>query len=244
MRRYLIVDDNRAYAENLAEILQNAGDEVEVAASGLEAIAMARATRFHAVVTDMQMPQMSGGSLLQELRRLDPGLSVLVVTAYTRHAEIERAQRDGLLAILPKPTPVERLSRLLQRARHGGLLALVQDDPAPREGFRQALEDAGFTTVFVGSPGELAGLGALTPFAGVVDLQADGEPDGAAVRILRERFPGLPVILATPRDAVMRPGISLRCLTRPIDPAQLLGAVEQIYESARRPGRTHAPSDD
>ena len=43
MRRYLIVDDNRAYAENLAEILQESGDEVSVATSGDEALSLARA---------------------------------------------------------------------------------------------------------------------------------------------------------------------------------------------------------
>ena len=205
MRRYLIVDDNRAYAENLAEILQTSGDAVEVAASGPEALALAAATRFDAVVTDMQMPQMSGGALLRALRRLDPGLAVLVVTAYTRHAELERIKRDGLLAILPKPTPVERLSRLLERARHGGLLALVQDDPAAREGLRETLEEHGFTTVVVGSVEELSSLGDIALFAALVDLHGGEGPEGEAVRFLHARFPGLPVILAAIQGGIRTP---------------------------------------
>jgi CheY-like chemotaxis protein len=235
MRHYLIVDDNRAYAENLAEILQTSGDEVEVAGSGPEALVLARATRFDAVVTDMQMPQMSGGMLLQALRRLDPGLAVLVVTAYTRHAELERVKRDGLLAVLPKPTPVERLSRLLERARHGGLLALVQDDPGAREGLRQTLEDQGFTTVPVGSIEELGSLGEVTLFAALVDLHSGGGLDEEAVRFLRARFPGLPVILAPLLGEATIPGGSLHFLPRPFAPADLIAAVEHLYEKRKQP---------
>jgi CheY-like chemotaxis protein len=234
MRRYLIVDDNRAYAENLAEILQNSGDEVEVAGSGVEALALARVTRFDAVVTDMQMPQMSGGALLQELRRLDPGLAVLVVTAYTRHAELERVKQDGLLAILPKPTPVEHLSRLLERARHGGLLALVQDDLVASESLRETLEEQGFATVTVGSVEELGRLGDLALFTALVDLRTGGGPEGEAVRVLRERFPGLSLILAANGSEARDSGTSLRMLPRPFNPAELLRAVEEIYERRQR----------
>ena len=42
MRRYLVVDDNRAFAENLAEILRDEGAEVSVAGSGKEALELAR----------------------------------------------------------------------------------------------------------------------------------------------------------------------------------------------------------
>ncbi len=42
MRRYLIVDDNREFAENLAEILRDSGDEVAIAEGGPEALELAR----------------------------------------------------------------------------------------------------------------------------------------------------------------------------------------------------------
>ena len=42
MRRYLIVDDNVEFAENLAEILRDQGDDVAVAASGAEALALVK----------------------------------------------------------------------------------------------------------------------------------------------------------------------------------------------------------
>ena len=66
MRRYLIVDDNRDFADNLAEIVRDAGDEVTIAEGGPEALALARGTRFDAVLTDMRMPLMGGAELVHE----------------------------------------------------------------------------------------------------------------------------------------------------------------------------------
>src|SRR5205823_596677 len=83
VRRYLLVDDNLAFAENLAEILRDGGAEVSVAGNGARALELARAGRFDALVTDMRMPVMSGATLVHEIRRVDPALPAIVVTAYT-----------------------------------------------------------------------------------------------------------------------------------------------------------------
>ena len=45
MRRYLVVDDNRAFAENVAEILRDRGDAADVAGGGAEALDLARRAR-------------------------------------------------------------------------------------------------------------------------------------------------------------------------------------------------------
>src|SRR5512142_3202585 len=117
MRRYLIVDDNRAFAENLAEICRDLGDEAATAAGGREALERVREARFDAVLTDMRMPLMGGAELVAELRRVDPGVAALVVTAYTADGELEAARREGLVAVLSKPAPVERVVALLRAAR-------------------------------------------------------------------------------------------------------------------------------
>src|SRR5512134_1318642 len=128
MRRYLVVDDNRAFAENLAEIVRDLGDEVDVAASGEAALALARARRFDCLVTDMRMPFMGGAELVHRLRRVDPGLPAVVVTAHVGDDELERARQEGLLAVLPKPVPLGRLLEALAGARRDGLVVVVEDD--------------------------------------------------------------------------------------------------------------------
>ena len=101
MRSYLVVDDNRDFAENLAEILRDGGDDVVVAADGREAAEAVRAgRRFDAILTDMRMPLMGGAELVHEIRRLDPGAAALVITAHVGDDALEAARREGLLAVL------------------------------------------------------------------------------------------------------------------------------------------------
>ena len=101
MRRYLLVDDNLAFAENLAEILRDGGAEVNVAGSGTQALELARATKFDALVTDMRMPVMSGARLVHEIRRVDPGVPVIVVTAYTGENDLVAAREEGFSPCCP-----------------------------------------------------------------------------------------------------------------------------------------------
>ncbi len=120
MRRYLIVDDNRALAENLAEILRDEGAEATVTADGAQALEHIRATRYDAVLTDMRMPLMSGAELVHQLRRVDPGLPVVMATAYSGDEELQAARRAGVLAVLPKPLDVRALLRLMSTAERDG----------------------------------------------------------------------------------------------------------------------------
>lgn len=73
MRSILIVDDNRAFAENLAEIVSDAGvGTAEVADSGQRALELIAGKHFDALVTDMRMPKMNGAELIERARQIDP----------------------------------------------------------------------------------------------------------------------------------------------------------------------------
>lgn len=228
MRRYLLVDDNREFAGNLAEILRDAGDEAEVAHGGREALAHVRDARFDAVVTDMRMPEMGGAQLLHEIRRLDPGLAAVVVTAHAGDIDLEAAWQEGLLAVLPKPVPVERLLALLGRARRDGLVVVVEDDAALRENLSDLLRSRGFAAVTAASVVDTDRLGSLRPFCALVDLRVPGGPDGEAMRKVSERFPGLSILVITGLGAAA-PLPHRGLFTKPFDTAALLAAVERLH---------------
>jgi CheY-like chemotaxis protein len=229
MKRYLVVDDNRAFAENVAEILRDQGAEVTVASGGEEALELSRKCRFDALVTDMRMPVMSGARLVHEIRAVDPGLPAIVVTAYTGENDLLAARQEGLLAVLPKPVQIEHLIKLLETARRDGLVALVDDDSALSDNLAEVLRDRGFSAVTARSVSETERLGGVRPFVALVDLRMPGAPDGAALRRLVQRFPSLPVLVMSGHPDAIEHAAPLPCLVKPVDPGTLLEAVERLW---------------
>lgn len=228
MRRYLVVDDNRDLAENLAEILADEGAEAAVATSGREALEQVRRVRFDALVTDMRMPAMDGADLVHAVRRLDPGLPVLVITGYAQDRALAAARSEGLVAVLEKPVPLARLLALLGAARRDGLVAVVEDNTDQADNLAEALAARGFAAVTAASVTETDRLGPVVPCCAVVDLRVPGGPDGEAMRRLAERFPGLPMLVVTGHP--LEPPLPHRGLFRkPYDPRALLDAVEALH---------------
>ena len=230
MRRYLIVDDNREFAENLAEIIRDAGDEVDLAADGAEALALVGRSRYQALLTDMRMPQMGGAQVVHEVRRLDPGLAALVITAHVADDALEAARREGLLAVLGKPVPIGALLELLGAARRDGLVAVVEDDQRLSDNLCEALRSRGYAAVTAASVLETERLGPVRPFCALVDLRVPGGPDGEAMRRLGQRFPGLPMLIMTGVHAGPAGG-GPAFFRKPFDTAALLAAVDRLHAS-------------
>lgn len=229
MRRYLLLDDNRAFAENVAEILRDSGDEAAVVTDGEQALELARATRFDALLTDMRMPGMSGADAVHQIRRVDPGLAAVVITAYPKEDDLKTARREGLLAVLPKPVPIPTLIQLLGEARRDGLVALVEDDPGLCDNLTELLRSRGFSCVTAHSVLDADQLSCVRPFAALVDLRMPGGPDGEALRRLRARYPGLPVFVMTAfPDAAPLDGAA-GVFAKPFDTGALLAALEQAH---------------
>jgi CheY-like chemotaxis protein len=236
MRSYLIVDDNPDFAENMGEILRDRGDDVVVAESGREALDAARGRRFDAVLTDMRMPLMGGAEVVHEVRRLDPDVPAMVITAHVADDAIEAARSEGLLAVLPKPVDVPRLLDLLARARRGGLVAVIEDDVHMSDNLCEALRTRGFAAVTAASVLETERLGPVRPFCALVDLRLPGGPQGEAMRRLADKFPGLPMIVVTAYAAESPPAPHHGWFTKPFDTAQLLAEVERLHHLQGDPG--------
>jgi CheY-like chemotaxis protein len=231
MRHYLIVDDNRDFAENLAEIVRDAGDEVEIAENGKEALELARSHRFDALLTDMRMPLMGGAELVHEIRRIDPGTAAMVITAYVGDCALETARQEGLLAVLQKPVSTLRILELLSSARRDGLVVVVEDDSRLSDNLCEALRSKGFAAVTAASVLETERLGPVQPFCALVDLRLPGGPDGEAMKKLARKYPGLPMIVVTAYHGVPPPVPHHGYFTKPFDTPTLLSAVERLHDA-------------
>jgi CheY-like chemotaxis protein len=230
MRRYLVVDDNADFADNLAEILVDAGAHVDVATVGNDALACAARSRYDALVSDMRMPLMGGAELVQQIRRIDPELPAVVITAYTNDHDLAVARQEGVLAVLPKPTPTERLVELLGCARRGGLVVLVEDDPILADNLTEVLRAIGMAAVTATTVLETDRLVNVRPFVAIVDMRVPGGIDGAAMERLAVKYRGLPMISMSGHD-VSPPEHHHAYFRKPFATADLVTTLEALYRT-------------
>lgn len=229
-RKYLVVDDNLAFAENVAEILTDAGAVVCVAAEGQAALDQVRHTRFDGVVTDMKMPGISGAELLRQVRGVDPGVPVVLLSAWAQDAQLDEVRRLGLLAFLSKASGTPRLLELLEHARRDATVVLVEDDRALADNLTEALNDHGFTVCSAATLDELDQL-QVKPFVALVDVRVPGGADGAAVDRVHALFPGTPILVVTAaRDFAGETGQEI--FRKPFDTASLVARLEALVHKA------------
>jgi CheY-like chemotaxis protein len=118
----LIAEDEAMIALSLADLLEAEGYKVTVASDGAEALAKARrlGDALDALVTDLNMPRMSGEGLIQALRADRPELPVLVVTGSAPPGGLDELRRkgggQGPFALLSKPMNYRDLVETLRRA--------------------------------------------------------------------------------------------------------------------------------
>ena len=112
--RVLVIDDNEDAARALAELLELNGCEVATAACGIDGLARARALRPDAVLLDLDLPDVSGYEVAEELRRdgdLETTL-LIAVSGFGHEQARERSRSCGIHHHLLKPVEVDRLLRL------------------------------------------------------------------------------------------------------------------------------------
>jgi two-component system NtrC family response regulator len=114
--RLLVVEDDPSQRELLAGFLRDLGAEVEEAGDGRAALESVRRRSPDVVLTDLRMPEMDGHALLREIRRLNPEISTIVVTA---HGTVEGAVaclKDGAFNYLLKPLDLDEVELIVRKA--------------------------------------------------------------------------------------------------------------------------------
>jgi len=113
-RTILLVDDQESVRKCIRICLQQSGYPVIEASSGSEALSLFQEyeTGIALVVSDLQMPEMSGVDLVERLLRLRPGLPILFVSGHCDALPL-KMQR---FSFLPKPFRIEDLIRSVEHA--------------------------------------------------------------------------------------------------------------------------------
>ncbi len=114
--RILVVDDEMVMCESLAAWLREDGYAVDTAASGKEAVALARKTDFAIYFIDLKMPGgMDGIETMMEIRQLYPEACVIIITAYATVDTAITARKEGAQEYIVKPCNPEEIALLVSR---------------------------------------------------------------------------------------------------------------------------------
>ncbi|MBI2294343.1 MAG: response regulator, partial [Betaproteobacteria bacterium] len=114
--KVLIVDDLEEARWALSNIIQHAGFEPVMAASGEEALARIRQEAPGVVLLDVRLPDMDGFEVLTRAKAHDKTVPVIMVTAYGKTDDAVRAMRAGAYDYVAKPFSNEDIVLTVRRA--------------------------------------------------------------------------------------------------------------------------------
>jgi two-component system response regulator PilR (NtrC family) len=112
----LVVDDEEIMREILETLLTREGYDVKLAVSGEEGLEIARAVPLDAAVVDIMMPGINGIETLDELRRIDEDLAVIIITAYASVESAIAAMKSGAFDYITKPFKNDEVMVVIRNA--------------------------------------------------------------------------------------------------------------------------------
>jgi DNA-binding NtrC family response regulator len=115
MNKILVVDDDSGLRENLVELLQGAEFLPEEAASGREAVEKTARETYNLALVDLMMPGMDGIDTLVELKRANPRIKVIMMTAFSTVENAVTAIKKGASDYITKPFRFDDLLVIIKR---------------------------------------------------------------------------------------------------------------------------------
>ncbi|HHO47529.1 MAG TPA: sigma-54-dependent Fis family transcriptional regulator [Desulfobacteraceae bacterium] len=139
MYTILVVDDEPNYQVVLAEILRDEGFEVYTANSGDQGLPIVQSTDLDLVISDIKMPGMDGIQFLENIKKINRQLPVILITAYAEVEMAVEAMRLGAFNYIAKPFSNQALLASVNKAiEHYNLVREIRrlrDEVTPRSGF-------------------------------------------------------------------------------------------------------------
>ena len=114
--RILVVDDELSMREFLSILLEREGYDVTVAGSAEEALRLMDTALFDLVLSDVNMPGLSGIDLLARIKQISPETAVLMLTAFSTAEQAVEAMKLGAYDYIGKPFKNEEIKQLVKNA--------------------------------------------------------------------------------------------------------------------------------
>ncbi|HZC68536.1 MAG TPA: response regulator [Nitrospirales bacterium] len=247
MATILVMDDERIVCDLLRAVLTRHGHEVLIATSGRTGLELFKKQQPRFTLLDLRMPEMNGIEVLKQIRVLDPGAAVIVLTGAGSVDLENQARQMGVTDFLSKGLSldvlVSAMERVLQQpvkppasstqsadaqkapshSQEAGSILVVDDEPPIRDLLRKYLSARGYR-VRVASDGQqvLTLVNQESPDTIVLDVHMPDMNGVEVLKKLREKnYAGGVIILTSSQDeALLQEGLelgSVDILGKPVD---------------------------
>ncbi len=200
--KILVVDDEKIILMVFHDLLSREADVVE-AETAEEALEKLSSRKFDLIITDKNLPGLSGLDLAQEARKLDPNSRVILMTGYPSLISAQQAVELGVMDYLLKPfDDIREVREKIRAALATSVRArfepknhrvdVYEDNPASASAIREALELLGFTPNVLAQP---APGGAEPPAAVVISWDFSPAHGPKAVELGRQMSRGAPFVV-------------------------------------------------
>jgi two-component system response regulator (stage 0 sporulation protein F) len=111
----LIVDDQKGVRRLLEELFKKEGWEVRIAGDGLDAIDKVEEMVPDLILMDVKMPNMNGLEATQEIMLRNPGIPIIMMTAYGEIEAVKQALQAGVKRCISKPFDIVMLRDMVDK---------------------------------------------------------------------------------------------------------------------------------
>ncbi len=129
--RILIIEDDEEMRSLLNDFFVEEGFETDSISNGYEALGILIKKPFDLIMTDIRMPGLTGLDILPRIKKLQPGVPIIVITAFGSEEAHRRAYERGATVYLEKPIHFEELRELIHQmvfSRHDPLSRLERGE--------------------------------------------------------------------------------------------------------------------
>jgi len=225
----LLIDDDKNTADGLRKILIQDGYDTSCVYTGNEALHLIDTEHFDIVITDMKLPDISGFSIIEKVKKKDPNIPVIMITAFSSLQTAIDAMKKGADDYLTKPVNIEELELILKKTWEKQLLILQNRE------LRKELDDKYGFSGFIGNTPEMQYV-----FKTITEIA----PTAASVLIYGETGTGKELVanaIHHNSDRKNKPFIALHCasLSEGVLESELFGHEKGAFTGAvnQRRGR-------
>jgi DNA-binding NtrC family response regulator len=243
----LVVDDNQDLLETFAMILKRRGYSVQTAGNGVSAVDQFKDQSFDVTLMDIVMPEMNGVDAFKKIKEIEPGASIILMTAYSDEELIQTARDGGARQIIHKPIRIDKLLELINEAADGQPILVVDDDADICQTLTKVLELQGYDVISASSGEEAVSMTRDKACQmAFIDVKLPNIDGLETLLRLKEINPDLLVIMMTGFRNEVKEALdkaqaasAITCLYKPFDPAEAARLVKQIGKKSHRARRVN-----